>query len=324
MASATSKSIVPFLRLVLYYVVLVALGVLIRQLWPDVYAMFSKGIAEGGGIGPALIGDAPTEPSGPLTDQFPAISTALVVIGALAVMLPVAWVYMLTKQREGYDRSVVQTLIALPTAICGVVVIVQNSFALAFALAGIVAAVRFRNTLKDTKDAVYVFLAIGVGLAAGVQQLDVAVMVSLLFNLTILGLWATNFGNVYAGQLGDPELRASLSPGDVDMLAGGSEKVREHLDATKGLPKGKRPNAILTVRVSDAEAAQPMIEAVIEPDTKVWQLVDTTDDEENEVTLEYMIRKKKPVPTATLLDKLEAQCAPYVLGVEYRELPGVE
>ena len=136
MASATSKPIAPFVRLFLYYVVLVALGVLIRQVWPDVYAMFSKSIAEGAGIGPALFGDVPAEPTGPLTDPLPAISTALVIVGALVVMLPVAWVYMLTKQREGYDRSVVQTLIALPTAICGVVVIVQNSFALAFALAG--------------------------------------------------------------------------------------------------------------------------------------------------------------------------------------------
>jgi hypothetical protein len=322
MASATRKSIAPFVRLFLYYDALVLIGVLIRQMWPDVYLMFAKGIE--GGIGPVLFGDQPPPPTGPLTDAYPALSTALVIIGALLVMLPVAWVYMLTKKREGYDRSVVQTLIALPTAICGVVVIVQNSFALAFALAGIVAAVRFRNTLKDTKDAVYVFLAIGVGLAAGVQQLDVALIVSLLFNLTILWLWATNFGNVYTGQPGDPVLHASVASGGVEQLAEGSEKVREHLKATEGLPKGKRPNAILTVRVSDSEAAQPMIEAAIEPDTKVWQLVDTREEDENEVTLEYLIRKKKPVPTATFLDKLEAQCSPHVLGVEYRELAGVE
>ena len=324
MASVTGNSIAPFVRLLVYYLVLTALGVLIHQLWPEVYEMFSKGFGEGGGIGAALISDEPPPPTGPLTDPIPVLSTALVILGALAVMLPVAWVYMLTKQREGYDRSVVQTLIALPTAICGVVVIVQNSFALAFALAGIVAAVRFRNTLKDTKDAVYVFLAIGVGLAAGVQQLDVAFMVSFLFNLTILGLWATNFGNLYAGQLGDPELQASLSPGAVDTLATGSEKIRDHLKATEGLSKGKRPNAILSVRVADAEAARPMIEAVLDPDTKVLHLVDTKEEDENEVVLEYLIRKKKPVPVAALLDKLEGQCAPHVLGVEYRVLEGVE
>jgi len=203
-------------------------------------------------------------------------------------------------------------------------VIVQNSVALAFALAGVVAAVRFRNTLKDTKDAVYIFLAIGVGLAAGVQYVDMALIVSVFFNITIIGLWATNFGNVYAGQLGDPELQASLPSESVDLMAAGSEKVKEHLKATEGLSKGKRPNALLTVRVSDVEAAQPMIETVLEPDTKVFQLIDTREEDETETTLEYLIRKKKPVPTSALLDRLEGQCAPYVLGVEYRVLPGIE
>jgi hypothetical protein len=149
-------------------------------------------------------------------------------------------------------------------------------------------------------------------------------MVSLLFNLTILSLWATNFGNVYTGQLGGPELQASISPGESNVPEDGSEKVREQLRATEGLPKGKRPNAVLTVRVSDADAAQPMIEAIIEPDTKVWHLVDTRADDDSEVTLEYLIRKKKPVPAATLVDKLEGQGAPHVLGVEYREIAGAE
>jgi hypothetical protein len=323
MASVTGKSFAPIVRLVLYYAALILVGFVIRQHWPSVYSIFAYDTGDDVFTGPALFGGSRVEPTGPLTEPYPALATTLVIVGALLVMLPVAWVYMLTKQREGYDRSVVQTLIVLPTAICGVVVIVQNSVALAFALAGIVAAVRFRNTLKDTKDAVYVFLAIGVGLAAGVQYVDVALIVSVLFNLTIIGLWVTNFGNVYAIQMEDAEMQAALSSGGVDTSASVSEKVREHLKATEGLPKGQRPNAMLAVRVSDAAAAQPLIQALIEPDTKVWELVDTRDEEENEVTLAYMIRKKKSVPAAAIVDKLEAQCAPYVLSVEYRELPGV-
>src|SRR2546430_8006441 len=74
---------------------------------------------------------------------------------------------MLTKQRQGYDPSVVQTVILLPVAVAGIVAVVQNSLVLAFSLAGLAAAVRFRNTLKDSKDAVYIFVAMGVGLAGG-------------------------------------------------------------------------------------------------------------------------------------------------------------
>jgi len=66
--------------------------------------------------------------------------------------------------------------------------------ALAFSLAGIVAAVRFRNTLRDTKDAVYIFLAIAVGLAAGVQAFSVAFVVTVIFLLVVLMLWRFDVG----------------------------------------------------------------------------------------------------------------------------------
>ena len=78
--------------------------------------------------------------------------------------------------------------------------IVQANLALAFSLAGIVAAVRFRTTLEDTKDAVYVFLAIGVGVSSGVQALGIALVLSVLFNVVIVALWKTQFGNIYADQ----------------------------------------------------------------------------------------------------------------------------
>lgn len=317
MASATGNSRASFVRLVLYYVILVAVGVLIRNLWPDVYEMLQSA---GGSItaGAAFFGDSRAEPTGPLTEPYPTVATALVIIGAFLVMLPVAWVYMMTKRSEGYDRSVVQTLIALPTAICGVVVIVQNSFALAFALAGIVAAVRFRNTLKDTKDAVYIFLAIGVGLAAGVQHVAVALVVSVLFNLTILGLWLTNFGNVYANQVGGAELGASPGPGAPP------SPLHEKLQAAEGLGKNKRPNAVLTIRTADLTTAQPMVEAILEADAKVWDWVETRDDGDENSTIEYLVRTKKSIPPSTLVDKLEGHCAQHLDGVEYRPLQGIE
>jgi len=106
---------------------------------------------------------------------------AVAMLGALALMCPVAWMYMRTKPKLRYDPSLVQTVIVLPVVISGVVLIVRDSVALAFSLAGIVAAVRFRNTLRDTKDAVYIFLAIAVGLAAGVGSFAIGLVVSVIY-----------------------------------------------------------------------------------------------------------------------------------------------
>jgi uncharacterized membrane protein YhiD involved in acid resistance len=119
---------------------------------------------------------------------------AVAMLGALALMCPVAWMYMRTKQQANYDASLVQTVIVLPVVISGVVLIVRDSVALAFSLAGIVAAVRFRNTLRDTKDAVYIFLAIAVGLAAGVQSFAVGFVVSVIYVAVVLVLWRFDVG----------------------------------------------------------------------------------------------------------------------------------
>jgi hypothetical protein len=115
-------------------------------------------------------------------------------LASILLSLPVAWIYLLTRAKRGYQQSVVQLLIILPLVVAGIVVMVKYSLALAFSLAGIVAAVRFRNTLDDSKDAVYVFLATAIGLAAAVN-IPVAAVISILFNATMLILWATDFGH---------------------------------------------------------------------------------------------------------------------------------
>jgi len=116
------------------------------------------------------------------------------ILGALLVMLPVTWVYMGIRKRSRLDQSLVETMLILPIAVAGVVVIVQNSLALAFSLAGIVAGVRFRNTLKNTGDSLFIFTAIGTGLAAGVGALEIAVVVTLTFNYVFLLLWDFDYG----------------------------------------------------------------------------------------------------------------------------------
>jgi hypothetical protein len=130
-------------------------------------------------------------------------------------MCPVAYVYMRTKPKARYDASLVQTVIVLPVVIAGVVLIIRDSVALAFSLAGIVAAVRFRNTLKDTKDAVYIFLAIAVGLAAGVQSLPVGFVVTVIYLGVVLVLWRYDIGaeptpDQYRGRL---VVEAAWAPG---------------------------------------------------------------------------------------------------------------
>jgi hypothetical protein len=115
-------------------------------------------------------------------------------VGAFALMAPVTWICMGVRRRKDVSQSFIQTILVLPMLITGIVHLVHNSLALAFSLAGIVAGVRFRHTLKDSAETTYLFTAIGVGLACGVNAVEVAAIISIFFNYTVLGLWATEYG----------------------------------------------------------------------------------------------------------------------------------
>ena len=77
-----------------------------------------------------------------------AVNLAIGLASVILVMLPVAWVYMGVRRRKGKEQSFIMAILLLPLAVAAIVMIVQNSLALAFSLAGIVSGARFRLTLE--------------------------------------------------------------------------------------------------------------------------------------------------------------------------------
>jgi hypothetical protein len=77
--------------------------------------------------------------------------------------------------------------------------IVVNSIALAFSLAGVVAAVRFRFSLNQPSDAMYIFVAIGLGLASGIGALGISAVISFTFVIATLFIWKLEYGKTLSG-----------------------------------------------------------------------------------------------------------------------------
>ena len=131
-------------------------------------------------------------PHGPL-------QLAVAGIGAIILTVPVSWVYFITSRARRIDQSFLQTIVILPVVVTGIAMIVLNSLALAFSLAGIVAAVRFRFTLNQPSDAMYIFVAIGIGLGSGIGALAVSAVISITFVLATLVIWKLEYGKTLAG-----------------------------------------------------------------------------------------------------------------------------
>jgi len=176
-----------------YYAILGAIVAVSWNRWPAIRSLVESEemheLAQTGG--PKDIGAAVS--AGIAAPWRPGTSTLLALTGALLTALPVAWVYALTRRRRGYDQSIAQTLVLLPLAVAGTVMLIQNSLALAFGLTGIVAMLRFRNTLEDAKDGVYIFIAMSIGISAAVGVLVVGIATSMVFNAVVVVLWWMDF-----------------------------------------------------------------------------------------------------------------------------------
>ena len=131
-------------------------------------------------------------PSVPLRLLFAATGSAIMTV-------PVSWVYFITSRARRIDQSFLQTIMILPIVVTGIAMIVVNSLALAFSLAGVVAAVRFRFTLNQPSDAMYIFVAIGIGLGSGIGALGVAAVISFTFVVATLIIWKLEYGKTLSG-----------------------------------------------------------------------------------------------------------------------------
>ena len=106
---------------------------------------------------------------------------AIILVGVWLLMLPVSWVHKGIHRASLHDHSLDETTLVLPGIVAAIVLVVQHSLALAFSLAGIVAGVHFRRALQDTFDALFILVAIGAGIAAGVEALEIATVLTVFF-----------------------------------------------------------------------------------------------------------------------------------------------
>ncbi len=317
-------------RTAAYYVLLLGAGAALWRWFPTQMRLLTgdllRDASAGRPTGPSTFDEVIAQPlfgAEWSTDMWSA-TAAMVVAGLFA--LPVAWVYILTRRKKGFRQSLVHSLVMLPVVVAGVVVLVKNSLALAFSLAGIVAAVRFRNTLEDSKDAVHIFVATGIGLAAGVD-LPVAIALSIIFNIVVLLLWYSDLGRSSAALEGaiarrrleearahvnrpsgfvqqlDDEILKAMSGEQLEALAERASRRRK-----RNVPDSESVEleSLLRVRATDVAAAKQVAELLLGQYTKRWTLGSVVHEDDGTHVIEYAVQfKKNVVPTAIVGAELD-------------------
>jgi hypothetical protein len=191
--------LIPLTMIMLYYGMLVGAMAYLLNRVPMVAEFFPVGgvdeLATAGDTFEAIYSSAEEQ----LFSRNGPLRLLIASVGAIVLTVPVSWAYFITSKASTIDQSFLQTIMILPVVVTGISMVVLNSLPLAFALAGVVAAVRFRFTLRQPSDAMYIFVAIAIGLGSGIGALGVATVISFAFVVSTLVIWKLEYGKTLSG-----------------------------------------------------------------------------------------------------------------------------
>ncbi len=95
-------------------------------------------------------------------------------------------VYLYSSQSLSNKEHFSDLFIPLSIIICLVITVIKFSLALSLGLVGALSIVRFRAAIKEPEELIYLFLVIGIGLAAGANQFIIAIIATLSISIILI------------------------------------------------------------------------------------------------------------------------------------------
>jgi uncharacterized membrane protein YhiD involved in acid resistance len=118
--------------------------------------------------------------------------TVLSIIVALSVSLVcglfIAYIYRTQYQGVLYHQSHATSIILISLVTTMVIMVISGNIVLSLGMVGALSIVRFRGAIKDPLDIVYLFWAVGIGIANGVAYFSVSIISSLFIGLVLIYL----------------------------------------------------------------------------------------------------------------------------------------
>lgn len=165
------------------------------------------------------------------------VENFLLCLGAALVLgLLMALSYMF---RTRYTKSFVVTLALLPGVVCVVIMLVNGNVGTGVAVAGAFSLVRFRSVPGSAKEICALFLAMGIGLIAGMGYLGFAVLFALVMCAAFLVYHSMSFGE--KKNAGRYKILTVMIPEDLD-YTGVFEDILERYTASHELIRVKTTN----------------------------------------------------------------------------------
>lgn len=113
---------------------------------------------------------------------------------ALILSFFIAMIYRNTHRGMNYEPAFLTTLVLIAPVVALVMFFIRGDLVLSLGLIGSLSIIRFRTPIKDTRDMVYLFWAIVVGLGCGTENWTLALMATVFIAIIIFVLFLFEYG----------------------------------------------------------------------------------------------------------------------------------
>lgn len=196
------------------------------------------------------------------TSQHPDIITVIYnVLLSFLMSTMIAVTYEKTFRGLSYSRNFMQSLILSPIVAASIMQAIGDSIASGFGMMGALSVIRFRTSFKDPRDIIFMFAALGSGIACGVQGYTIAIGGTLGFCIIAVILYLSPFGRTsyFDGMLrfnidNTPEGKALLG-----------EVLKNHckifaLITLRDMAQGKRLDYAYQIRMKNGKDKAALVE----------------------------------------------------------------
>ncbi len=201
------------------------------------------------------------------------VNLALVLSVLIVVAILAAYeflVYRFVSHRAFYNKSFNISVAVLPFFIATIVLCLQSSLVITLGTIGALAIIRFRTSVKDPVDMVYLLWSVHTGIMCGCQLYEVAVLTSLVVTLILFILNYVNFGKrpycliIHCAPDSEEAVMAKVKASTKRF------RIKSRNYTSKGMDFAIECSVKDPKALSDALAAEPLVErfSVIEYDNE--------------------------------------------------------
>ncbi len=116
---------------------------------------------------------------------------------AITIALIVSQIYKYTHRGLSYELSFMATLVLLAPIVSIVMLFIRGDLVLSLGLIGSLSIIRFRTPIKDTRDMVFIFWVIAVGLGCGTYNWIVIILSTMVITALMFLLHFIKYGQSY-------------------------------------------------------------------------------------------------------------------------------